>query len=178
MSYAPFSNVLTAIREVLDSNGGSIRKIAAARFTDDLAEGVQEPEAARRGIRADKPFRVRITGMRKHPKTPPINGNVILYLINVVVTVSRTVSTEEQVDAAKFATLEALGWEDADVIRQALCTPPNLATTAAGGATNILGAALSYVDSRGTLVPLKSDAAQRYETIHRFTGGLKSTPAT
>ncbi len=177
MAFAPFLNVLTAIREVLDANGGSIRQIPAARFTDDLDTSVGESEAQRRGIRADKPFRARISGMRPHPLSPPINGNVVLYQFDVTVTISRTIGVQEQVDSDLFATLEALAWEDADVIRQALCTPPNLETTAGSGATNILGGALKYVDSRGTPVPIKGDGAQRYESIHKFTGGLKSEPA-
>jgi hypothetical protein len=178
MALGTYANILTAIREVLDSNGGSIRQIASTRFTDDLAEGVQEPEAQRRGIRADKPFRVRITNQRRHEASPPINGSKILYRFDCEVTISRTVGVLEQVSADDFAALEALGWEDADAIRQALCTPPNLEQTAASAATNIIGDALTYVDSRGRLVPIKGDGAQRYETIHRFTAGLKVSPAT
>lgn len=177
MAYGTYGNLLTAIREVLDANGGSIRKITASRFTDDLLEALPEEEAQRRGIRADKPFRARITGQRRHPASPPVNGSVHLLALDVEVTVSRTIATAEKVSADQFATLEALGWEDADAVRQALCTPPNLQTTAAAAVTNLVGDALVYVDSRGRLVPLQTDGAQRYETIHRFTGCLKVSPA-
>ena len=102
---------------------------------------------------------------------------MILYEFDVEVTISRTVGTLEQIESDDFAVLEALAWEDADAIRQALCTPPNLETTAASGATNIIGDALRYTDSRGRVVPIQGDGAQRYETIHRFTGGLKVSPA-
>ncbi len=178
MALGTYANALTAIREVLDDAGGSLRTIAATRFTDDLDGSTAEAEKQRRGIRSDKPIRVRITGQRRHPKTPPINGSVLLYELDFEVTVSRTIATLEQISSDDFAVLEALAWEDADAIRQALCTPPNLEETAASAATNIVGDALRYVDSRGAPVPLVGDGAQRYETIHRFTGALKVLPAT
>lgn len=177
MALGTYANVLTAIREVLDDGTGSLRTIPAGRFTDDLDSSVAEAEAQRRGIRADKPFRVRIVSQRRHPQSPPINGSVILYEFEVEVTVSRTVAVLEQLSADDFATLEALGWEDADAIRQVLCTPPNLETTSGGGSTNILGDALRYRESRGRVVPVQGDGAQRYETIHKFIGGLKVLPA-
>lgn len=178
MALGTYANVLTAIREVLDDGTGSLRAISATRFTDDLDPSVAEAEAQRRGIRSGKPFRVRITGQRRHKASPPIIGSTILYEIDVEVTVSRTVSPLEQISSDDFAVLEALGWEDTDAIRQALCTPPNLRLTAASAPTNIAGAALRYIDSKGRVVPIKGDGAQRYETIHRLTGVLKVFPAT
>jgi len=178
MAYGSYANVLTAIREVLDDGTGSLRAIAAGRFTDDLDPSVDEAERQRRGIRSDKPFRVRITGQRRHPASPPILGSVILYEIDVEVTVSRTVATIEQLDADTFSVLEALAWEDADAIRQALCTPPNLESTSASAATGIVGDHLRYIDSRGKVVPIQGDGAGRYETIHRFSAGLKVAPTT
>lgn len=176
MALGTFANALTAIREVLDDGHGNLRTISATRFTDDLVEAVTEPELQRRGIRSDKPFRVRFTRMSRHPQSPPINGSVILYELGVQVTVSRTIAVAEQIDADTWATLEALGWEDADAIRQALCTPPNLETTASGDSTNIVGDALRYESSRGRIT--QGPGAQRYETIHNFSGALKVLPAT
>lgn len=178
MAYGSFASALTAIREALDDGAGNLRTVAASRFTDDLVEASHESELQRRGIRSDKPFRARILRMTRNGSSPPINGSVILYDFDVEVTVSRTIATLEQVSSDAWATLEALGWEDADAIRQVLCTPPNLETTSLSVSTNIVGDALRYTGSRGRLVPVKGAGAQRYETIHEFAGILKVSPAT
>lgn len=178
MAYVPFAAALTAVRQVVDSAHGSLRTIPAARFTDALHEGVSEEELARRGIVAGKPFRVRIAGMRRNPSSPPILGSVLLYDVDWEIVVSRTVGPAEQVSADTMATLEALALEDADVLRQALCTPPNLATTSASAATGFCGDALVYVDTRAVLRTSRPPSkAQRFETIHRFTAVMKSLPA-
>lgn len=178
MALGTYANALTAIREVLDDGTGNLRTISATRFTDDLDPSVGEPERQRRGIRADKPFRVRFLRQRRHEASPPIIGSIILYRFDVEVTVSRTIATEAQLDPDLFAELEALAWEDTDAIRQALCTPPNLDTTAASAPTNLISGALTYVESVARVVPIQGDGAQRYETINKFTVGLKVSPAT
>lgn len=178
MALGTYANVLTAIREVLDDGTGNLRTIAAGRFTDDLDPSVDEAERQRRGIRADKPFRVRFLRQRRHEASPPIIGSTIFYRFDVEVTISRTVATEAQLDSDLYATLEALAWEDTDAIRQALCTPPNLETTSASAPTNLIGSALTYVDSISRVVPIQGDGAQRYETVNKFTVGLQVFPAT
>src|SRR5690606_13533154 len=75
--------------------------------------------------------------------------------------------------------LEATQWEDADVIRQALETGPNLRLTSAAAATDLAGSALRWVRTRGRLVVSRDPtAAQRYESVHLFGGTLKSRPGT
>ena len=179
MAYFTWSAALTAIREVIESAHGSLRTIPAGRFTDDLVEGLSEDELNRRGVRADIPIRVRFTASRKNPASPPINGSTIIRDHDLEVVVSRTITPEQQADADAYATLQALAMEDREALEQALCTPPNLATTVAGTATGICGDALIYrgSDTRvtGTAPPSK---AQRFETIHRFTMTAVSRPAT
>ena len=178
MALATFGNALTAIREVLDDGSGSLRTISSSRFADKLPESVHESERQRRGITASKPFRVRVTNVRRNASSPPMNGSVHLLDFDVTVTVSRTIKPLEQMDSDAWATLEALAWEDADAIRQALCTPPNLETTSGAADTNIVGCALRYRDSSGRPTPTQTDGAQRYETTHRLSGILKVSPAT
>ncbi len=179
MSYFTWTPALTAIREVLESAHGSLRTIPAARFTEDLVEGLSEEELARRGIRSDKPIRVRFTGSRKNPATPPTIGSTILRDHDLEVIVSRTISPEHQLDADLYAELQALAMEDGDAIEQALGTPPNLATTVAGTATNICGDALIYRGSSDRVVTTRTPAkAQRFETVHRFTLTAVVRPAT
>lgn len=179
MAYFPWGAALTAIREVIESAHGSLRTIPASRFTEDLVEGTPDSELARRGTRSDVPIRVQIMGRRKNPASPPINSSVILRDADVVITVSRTIGPPEQVDANAMADLMCLANEDADALEQALSSPPNLATTVAGIATNIVGDSLVYVQSSNRVVSLRPpSSAQRYETIHRFRMTMKVTPAT
>lgn len=175
MTLASFGAALTAIREVIDSAGGSLRQINAGRFADALHEGVSDDELARRGILAAKPFRVRLGNIRRHPASPPINGNINLLAFEAEVVVSRTIDPEHQVDPDAMAELEALAAEDADALRQALCTPPNLNTTADGTATNLVGGHLVYLRSSTPRVVTGAPPAkaQRFEVGHRFEGTLK-----
>lgn len=177
MPYAQFQRALTAIREALDSGGGSLRTVPTSRFTDDLHNNLSNEEQRRRGIRSDKPFRVDIVLMEPHEASPPITGDLVLYQVDFEIVVSRTVSVGEQVDADTMSTLRALAFEDADVIRQSLGTPPNLAQTSAALATDIAGGHLTYVNSRARVIGNASGTAQHLETIHRFTGVLKSRPS-
>lgn len=178
MAYVPFGAALDAVREVARGAHGSLRTVPAARFADDLHEGTSEEELARRGTLASKPIRVRITGMDRNGASPTILGSVLLYDVAWEVVVSRTMAPIEQVDADTMADLEALAYEDADVLRQALCTPPNLRTNLAGTLTGICGDALVYAGSDARVVTVAATGkAQRYETIHRFTAVMKSLPA-
>lgn len=178
MAYVPFAAALRAAREALEAAHGSLRTIPAGRLTDALHEGASEDELARRGALEAKPSRVELAGMRPHPASPPIIGSVLIYETDWEVTISRTVSPEQQVDADSMSELRALAWEDADVIRQALCTPPNLATTSTGTASGLCGDALVYVGTSAVLRTSQPPGkAQRYETIHRFTAAMKSIPS-
>lgn len=176
MAYGQFSAILTAVREVLDDGGGSLRTISAGRFTSDLTEGLSDEEQRRRGVRSDKPFRVAFTRMERHPASPPITGNLIMYAVEMEVVVSRTVGPLEQVDLDAMATLRALAFEDADVIRQALCTPPNLAETAASVSTDLAGDSLQYENTRLRVVGDADGGAQHLETIHTLSGVVISRP--
>lgn len=177
MAYAKFLPLLTAVREVLVGTSGALRAIPDTRFTDDLTEGLREEELARRGIVSKKPFRVRISEATTSRASPPTGGNLILYKVTVEVIVSRTIGTPELLSADKLAELEATQWEDADVIRQALETGPNLRVTSADAATDLASSALRWVRTRGRLVVSREPtAAQRYESVHLFGGTLKSRP--
>jgi len=179
MAYFPWTPALTAIREVVDSAAGSLRTIPSTRFTEDLIEGTSEEELQRRGVRADIPVRVDMLNRRKNPASPPINSSIIIRDADIVVTVSRTIGPVGQTDSDQMAALKALAYEDADALEQALTTPPNLATTVAGTATNIIGDALIYNDSAARVVSFRTPSkAQRLETVHRFIMTMKIAPAT
>lgn len=176
MALATYGAVITAVREALDDGAGSLRTIAATRFSDALHEGVSEDELARRGVLSAKPFRVLLHNQRRHPASPPINASLNLIEFDLDVVISRTVGPLEQADADAMATLLALAAEDTDAVRQCLETPPNLDETAAGTSTNLCGGALRYARSltprvvHGGAPPAK---AQRFETTHRFGGVIK-----
>lgn len=180
MALGTYAAALTAIREVLDDGAGNLRTVSAGRFVDALHEGISDDELATRGAITSKPFRVRLGGQRRHPASPPINSNINLIAFDVDVTVSRTITTQEQADPDLMATLEALTAEDGDAIRQALETPPNLNTTSAATATNICGGCLRFIRSSTPRVVTGAPPAkaQRFEVTHRFEGVLKVTQDT
>lgn len=180
MALATYGAALTAIREVLDDAAGSLRTISATRFADTLHDGLSDDELARRGTFAAVPFRVSLGNFRRHPASPPINGNINLIAFDVDVVTARTITPLEQADADAMATLTALAAEDGDAVRQALETPPNLDTTVAGTATNICGSCLRYMRSNPPRIVTGSPPAkaQRHETTHRFEGVIKVFQAT
>ena len=178
MAIANTAPVITAVREVLDSGHGNLRTIATTRFEDTLTEDLTEDALQTLSMHAAAAFRVRITGMRKNRASAPINSSVILRDIDLEVTVSRTIPIEGRISADSRADLEALAADDADAIAQALETAPNLQATVGGTATNLAGDCVRYVDSRMRVVRGTPDGAQRIETVHRFTGVLKVSPAT
>lgn len=178
MAYAKFDALLTRIHEVLTDAAGDLRTIPNTRFTDDLAEGFAEEEYQRRGVLDAAPFRVRIVEVTPNRASPPIGGNLILYTLRLEVTVSRTLDPIALVGSDELRVIESAAWADADVIRQALESGPNLRTTAAGAVTDIASSRLRHIRSRGrALGSREAGAAQRYETAHTFQCIAKSRPA-
>ena len=66
--------------------------------------------------------------------------------------------------------------EDADVVRQALEYPGNVAQTIAGADTDLCSGLLLYVRSRVAVSGATDDGAQRVATIHEFTAKAISRP--
>lgn len=175
MAYLRTTQILTAVREVLDDGTGNLRPIDASRFSDDLHQGASEQELQRRGAVAAKPLQVRLGPVRRHKQSGSINGSQQLYEAEIQVVVTRTVPPEAQVDSDVFAAIEAAALEDADAIAQALGTPGNLDETAAGTATDIVSGMLLHQGSSPVLLGA-AKGAQRLETTHRFSGILISRP--
>lgn len=176
MAYGTWTPVLQAVRDVLDDGHGSLRTIATDRFSDALPEAVAEEEKQRRGLGNPAPFRIRVTRIAPNAASAPINSSVILRDFELEVTVSRTLSLPEILNADDMQTLQALCLEDQSAVSQALGTPPNLSQTALGTDTNIAGGALRYLDSRNVVTTSAPDEARRLETTHRFTGVLRVSP--
>lgn len=177
MAYLRTLPLLTAIHAVLDQSAGELRQIPESRFVPDLQEGAGGDELVRRGIVARAPFRVRATALERHGASPPIGGNLLLYRIRIQVVVSRAIDTAAQLVPSMEIALEALQWEDCDIVRQALETPPNLLADPTPAFTDLAGAHLRWESSDGrVIITDPGGPAQRFETIHDFSGSLKSRP--
>lgn len=157
------------VANTLDLIRSNVAAIGPGRFREGLPEALDDSEAMRRGFQSAAPFRVRCTAMERHPATPPINSSILLYDVTFTVTVTRTITVKDQVSPSEFADLEAQGWDDTILIRQRLCTPPNLASS------DLAGGILRWTGSTGQITPIRA-GAQRYDTIHTFRGVLKVNP--
>jgi hypothetical protein len=165
------------LREVIEDSLGTLRTTPALRFSGDIPEGLTDDEQARRGLTAPR-VRVHWGIGARSPSSPPINGNLIIYLMTAKITVVRTVSRDEQVDDDASDVLAASAMTDMDILRQALEYPGNLTATLAGATTDIVSGMLSWVgweftSRRGSL----NSGAQVLEATHTFTGQVIARPA-
>lgn len=177
MAYIAASAIQTRVREVLQENAGTLRKVAASTFGGDLTEGVGDPELARRGVTIAR-IEARMVNMKRSASSPPTIGNLALYDSEWVVRVVRTLDRTTQIDDDTRDAVKALALLDADVLAQALGFPGNLTATTAATATGIVSGLMSYVSSSSSVRGQVDDGAGVIETDHRFTAILRATPAT
>ena len=175
MSYVSAAALVTRLREVLEDSCGAYRTIPVGRFAGDLVEGLSEGEQTRRAfstarVRAD----VRVGKRSKY--SPPINGNVAIYEIEVPITVLRTVTRKDQLSPSENDEVMSASLEDVDVVRQALEYPGNLLTTQGGTATGLVSGMLAFDRSDQSVTRTVNQGAQLLEQRLLYRGWLKSTP--
>lgn len=175
MAYPAYDACLTRIREVIEDSRGTLRTVPSSWFTGDLPDGLAEGEEARRGIVGPR-VEASIVGQSPNPASPPCKGNLMLTDVDFAVRVIRTQVPLEQLDDDSRDALRALAAKDAEVLRQALGYPGNLATTQAGTATGIISL-LRWVKSSVRIKRAIADGAQPVETVHTFRGIVRSAPA-
>lgn len=176
MAYAKYDEILERVRELLESELGSVRKIAAARFQGGLAEGLPRETQTRLGVLSQKPIEASIVDVMPHPQRLVITGDVQLERFVLEVKVVRALEIATQVNDALRDDVKALAAEDASAITQLLEWPPNLATTAGGETTDCIG--LVHERSSPRYVANGQGAAVALVTAHRFVGTAVSRPAT
>jgi len=177
MAYVQTAYLIQRIREVLEDAYGSLRTITAGTYEGDFPQGLDEAEAQRRSLIAPR-TRVNVNVIGRSPYSPPINGSLIIYDLNVTVIASRLLQREAQITPDDYDDVQAASAADADVIRQALEWPGNLTTTSDGHATDLVSGMLSYESSTFPIIGQINDGAQRIEAQHVFSGFLISRPAT
>lgn len=178
MSYVRAEAITTRLREVLEQSSGALRTVPASRFFGDLPEGLDMGEELRRAIENPR-INAEVTGIRRSPASPPINGNLTIYDFDVEVRIVRIMSTLEQLDDASLELLRSRAFEDVDVIRQALEYPGNLTATDGGDVTDIASGMLRFVDGTvGDIKRMINEGAQQCETRVNFTGVAIARPAT
>lgn len=176
MAYVQSEAILTRVREVLEDSAGTLRTVPSGRFTGDLPEGLSESAEQRRALTAPR-VAVSLTALSRSRFSPPSTGNFLLYDLAVEVRVIRLLTRDEQLDPALLTELQAAAAGDADVIRQALEYPGNLASTSGGEATDLVSGLLTFSGSRTRVRRQVNQGAQLLETIHSFTGKAKARPA-
>lgn len=167
MAYLKTAAILTRIREVVTAAAGAARTIPAARFDGDLPDGLDPVEDMRRAMTVPR-AEATTTDIRRHPASPPVTGNVLLYDVGVSVRVVRTVTRLEQLSDADRDAIRALAAQDADAVRQALEYPHNLDATTAGTSTGIVSGMCVWESSRATVTGRVNDGAQALSTIHNY----------
>lgn len=169
--------ILTAIREVCDTNAGTLRTISSTRFDGGVYEGLDDDTiSTRAAVRAV--FEPRLTGMTLHPASPPESGSLAIYLINVEVSVYRHLDAADKLVDLTRDTARGLAFQDGDVLKQALGYPGNLAQTSSASPTGLIGENVEYKGSDLRRFDLDDNGPGLIETVHRFTGFVQVTQAT
>lgn len=176
MSNVAAAALVTRLREVLTEGRGSVRTISSTRFDGDFPEGLSDPAQLRRAI--VKPLvRADVKTLGRSRYSPPINGNVLIYDIKVIVTSLRAIERKEQLVGSLNDTLFAAALTDQDQIIQALTYPNNLLTTQAAVPTGLLSGLLEFESADTGVVRRIDEGAQKLESTLTFTGWLKCAPA-
>lgn len=152
------------------------RDIATGTYQTDAYEGMPDGASAMRAL-VRPTVDVEITGMRRHPQSPPDVHSLALLEVDVRVTVTRATDAASKLDAATRRALKGAAVRDGDVLRQALSVPGVLETTTASTATGIVSGLLIYVDSD---VSTRFDGEEnaRVVGVHRFHGVVRVTQET
>ncbi len=169
--------ILTAIREVLDEGAGTVRNISTARFQADLYAGKDVDGQALSAL--VKPIcEAEITGIRRHPMSPMDLHSMSLLEIDVRVSVVRSGTLKEKLDADARDALKGLAVDDADVVKQALLFNGNLTTTIGGTATGLVSGRLASYEGSTVTVLFSGDTSARIEGLHNFRAVVNVAQAT
>jgi len=168
--------LLTRLREVLIDSRGAVRTVPYGRFDGDFPEGLSDPTQMRRAL-AKPMVRADVKTLGRSRYSPPVNGNVLIYDIKVVVTTLRVVERRQQLDGDLNDTVMAAALTDQDIITQALTYPSNLLTTQDGTATGLVSGLLQFSDAYTGVLRAIDQGAQKLESKLTFTGWLRCAPA-
>jgi len=174
MSYAPFAYALQRVRELVQDGAGSIRAITSTRFQGDLPEGLTAEEYTRRGIVSEIHTDSRWGVEKRHPSRLTIACTTQIHLVELTVTVARTLATPQQVSDTLRDAVVSLAAEDSGALQQVLEWPQNLSTTSDGHDTGLKG--LQYIDSTPQIIG-NAGQAQQLRTVQRFDATIVSNPA-
>lgn len=166
---ADLGPAVQAIREVLNDNAGSSRKIDRTRFETGLWDTLGVSEQSRRAQVTPR-FEVSVTGTKPHPASPAAPCNKVMLITDFEVTVVRHLGLEHASNDVRRERLRSLAANDGLLIALALEYPGNLLTDSDGDATNLSSGCLTYEASALTRFELRTDAASIIETTHTFSG--------
>lgn len=169
MAYITPANILTRIRELVDSAAGLSRTISSSRFSAEWNAALSRDEQSRRAM--DKPrFDVVMTKLERTPHTMP-SSNIGMWNVGVRVTVARHLNVQHKVVETLRDDVLTLANIDADMIAQALGYLGNARVTSGASATGLVGGKLELVESTHN-VQLDREEASLVLTEHEFAGIL------
>jgi hypothetical protein len=175
MAYLRTAAALRRIRQVVEQSLGNLRTTPTGRFGGESPTGLADESILAKAV--DRPrVETTITSITPSAATPPVIGNIRIYDVMFAVKVTRIVTPLEQVSDADRDALMALAAEDVDVLGQALGFPGNLASTAAGTATDIISGLLVPREARITVRRAIDEGAQPIDTVVTMLGRLISRP--
>lgn len=175
MAYLQTAALITRIGEVIEDSRGAKRTVPTGRFSGTFPQGLSESTQQRKSL-VNPRVRVNVNTIGRSQYSPPINGDLIIYDIEAIITASRILTREQQINSDDYDTVQAAGAEDTDVIRQALEWPDNLKQTEAGAVTDLVSGMLAHVSSSFAVIGQVDQGAQRLEGTHVFKGWMISRP--
>lgn len=177
MAYMDADAILTAVRDVIEDNAGTLRAIAESRFAGSLPDGLTDSAAS---VRAMSTARAEATIVKGglHKTNYPINSNMGLRSITVRIVVIRHLHLGEKLSDSLRDDAKALAAQDGDVLWQALSCPGNLTLDSGANATGIVSGMLNeWAGSDLKRLQLRGEEAGLLETVHTFRGVVKVTQA-
>lgn len=178
MAQLAATEILTAVREVVEEAAGSVRIITADTYRPGAHEALNEDAASTQSLVKPR-AEVRFASIGPHGARPPEQGSFTLYALELEVAVTRFLGTEHMILDDVRTALRAVAAQDASRLAQALGWPGNLAATAAGAPTGLVSGMLRHTGSEIGDLEMVEGQNGRIVTVHSFTGAaqVQMTPA-
>lgn len=169
MAQLAATEILTAVREVVEEAAGSVRLITADTYRPGAHEALNEDAASTQSLVKPR-AEARFTSVGPHGARPAEQGSFTLYALELEVTVTRFLGTEHMILDDVRTALRAVAAQDASRLAQALGWPGNLTATAAGAATGLVSGMLRHTGSEVGDLEMVEGQNGRIVTVHSFVG--------
>lgn len=174
MAFFDAQPLFQGIRDIMQYGSGSTRSFSEGTFSGSYYNSL-DPDA--KSLRALVNTRVspRLVAMeRVSEKNTFINSNIQLLTIELEITVAHHLNAKHKLSDTDIDDIKALDLEAADKLFQALTYPGNLKQDSQGRDINLVSNKLKYLESEFGEINLSDDEPGLLESIHLFTGEIKT----